>query len=77
MARQWRRRTGPIFVGSNSEEDSVARLLNGEVNYTLMADLVIHYIISNHAEVARTRLAFGSTLPSPAPSRLDSSGRRR
>ena len=51
---------GPIFVGSNSEEDNVARLLNGEVDYTLMDDLVIHYLISNHAEVARTRLAFGS-----------------
>ena len=52
---------GPIFVGSNSEEDSVARLLGGEVDYTLMDDLVIQYLISNHAEVARTRLAFGST----------------
>ncbi len=55
------RRDGPIFVGSNSEEDSVARLLNGEVDYTLMDDLVIHYLISNHAEAARTRLAFGPT----------------
>ncbi len=52
---------GPIFVGSNSEENSVARLLNGEVDYTLMDDLVIQYLISNHAEEARTRLAFGST----------------
>ena len=52
---------GPIFVGSSSEENSVARLLNGEVDYTLMDDLVIQYLISNHAEVARTRLAFGST----------------
>ena len=52
---------GPIFVGSNSEEDSVARLLNGEVDYTLMDDLVIRYLIANHPEVTRTRLAFGST----------------
>ena len=37
---------GPIFVGSNSEEDSVARLLNGEVDYTLMDDIVIQYLIS-------------------------------
>ena len=51
----------PIFVGSNSEEDSVARLLNGEVDYTLMDNLVIHYLISNHGEEARTRLVFGST----------------
>ena len=52
---------GPIFVGSDGEEDSVARLLNGEVDYTLMDDLVIHYLIGNHPEAARTRLAFGST----------------
>ena len=52
---------GPIFVGSNSEENSVTRLLNGEVDYTLMDDLVIQYLIRNHGEEARTRLAFGST----------------
>ena len=52
---------GPIFVGSNSEEDSVATLLNGEADYTLIDDLVIQYLISNYGEEARTRLAFGST----------------
>ena len=52
---------GPIFVGSNSEEDSLTELLDGEADYTLMDDLVIQYLISNHAEEARTRLAFGST----------------
>jgi len=52
---------GPIFVGSNSEEDSVAKLLNGEVDYTLMDDIVIHYLAVNHTEAARTRLVFGST----------------
>ena len=52
---------GLIIVGSTGEEDSVAKLLNGEVDYTLMDDLVVQYIISNYAEEARTRLAFGST----------------
>ena len=52
---------GPIFVGSNSEEDSVTKLLNGEADYTLMDELVIQYLIRNHGEEARTRLAFGST----------------
>ena len=52
---------GPIFVDSNSEEDSLAKLLNGEADYTLMDDIVIQYLISNHGEEARTRLAFGST----------------
>ena len=52
---------GPIFVDSDSPEDSVARLLNGEADYTLMDDLVIRHLIRDHGEEARTRLAFGST----------------
>ena len=52
---------GLIIVGSTGEEDSVAKLLNGEVDYTLMDDLVVQYIMDNHGEEARTRLAFGST----------------
>ena len=52
---------GPIFVDSQSVEDSVAIVLSGEADYTLMDDLVVQYLISNHAEEARTRLAFGST----------------
>ena len=52
---------GLTIVGSTGEEDSVAKLLNGEVDYTLMDDLVVQYIISNYEEEARTRLAFGST----------------
>ena len=51
---------GPTYVDSASEEDSVAKLLNGEVDYTLMDDLVVHHLISNHGEEARTRLALGS-----------------
>ena len=53
--------TGPIFVESDSLEDSLTRLLNGEADYTLMDDFVVHHLIKNHAEEARTRLAFGST----------------
>ena len=52
---------GPIFVDSNSEEDSLARLRNGGADYTLMDDIVIQYLITNHGEEALTRLAFGST----------------
>ena len=52
---------GPIFVDSNSEENNVAKLLDAEADYTLMDDLVIQYLISNHGEEARTRVAFGST----------------
>ena len=52
---------GPIFVASNSEEESLTKVLYGEADYTLMDELVIQYLISIHAEEARTRLAFGST----------------
>ncbi len=51
---------GPTYVGSDSEEDSVVKLLNGEADYTLMDDIVVQYLINNHGEEARTRLAFGS-----------------
>ena len=105
---------GPIIVGSNSEENSVAKLLKGNADYTLMDDLVIQYLISNHARSRsnaigvrlgapahtlasprRPPVASGRRvdhlavqrrdprhdrrpqLPSPAPSRLDSSRHRR
>ncbi|MXW03752.1 MAG: amino acid ABC transporter substrate-binding protein [Gemmatimonadetes bacterium] len=52
---------GPEFVRSNSDEDGVASLLNGEVDYALLDDLVVQYLIANHGDEARTRLVFGST----------------
>ena len=52
---------GPVFIRSDSDEDSVARLLDGEVDYALMDELVVMYLKSKHGEEARSRLAFGST----------------
>ena len=52
--------TGPIYVPSTSEEDSLQKVLNGEAAYTLMDEIVVEYILKNYAEQARTRLAFGS-----------------
>jgi polar amino acid transport system substrate-binding protein len=52
---------GPIFVRSRSEEDSLKRLLASEVDYSLMDDLVVQYIVSNYATEARTRLQVGTT----------------
>ena len=52
---------GPVIVDSHSPEDSVARLLDGMADYTLMDELVIQHLVKNHGEEARTRLAFGST----------------
>jgi polar amino acid transport system substrate-binding protein len=52
---------GPIFVKSSSEEDSLSRLLKGTVDYTLMDDLVVEYIVSNHPKEAGTRLQIGKS----------------
>lgn len=53
--------SGPVFVRSKSEEDSLKLLLDNKVDYTLMDELVVQYIVSNYAEEARTRLQIGST----------------
>jgi polar amino acid transport system substrate-binding protein len=52
---------GPTFVRSRSEEDSLRLLLDSAVDYTLMDELVVQYLVDNYAEQARTRLAFGAT----------------
>lgn len=52
---------GLILVASHDGDDSIAKLLRGDVDYTLMDDLVIQFLLRDHAESARTRLAFGST----------------
>jgi polar amino acid transport system substrate-binding protein len=53
--------SGPTFVLSRSEEDSLAMLLRNDVDYTLMDELVVQYIASNYANEARTRLQVGAT----------------
>jgi len=51
---------GPVIIDSHSLEDSVAKVVGGDVDYTLMDELVIQYLVTDHADEARTRLAFGS-----------------
>jgi polar amino acid transport system substrate-binding protein len=51
---------GPTFVRSRSEEDSLARLLSGDVDYVLMDDLVVQYIVDHYAKEAQTKLQLGS-----------------
>jgi len=51
----------PIFLRSGSEEDSLAKLLANEADYTLMDELVIDYIVRNYPDQARDRLQVGST----------------
>jgi polar amino acid transport system substrate-binding protein len=52
---------GPLFVRSESEEHSLARLLKRELDYTLMDDLVVQYIVTNYPKETGTRLQIGST----------------
>jgi len=52
---------GPAFVRSRSEEDSISQLLKSAVDYTLMDELVVQYIVSNYATEAKERLQIGST----------------
>jgi polar amino acid transport system substrate-binding protein len=53
--------SGPTFVRSRAEEDSLRFLLDGKVDYTLMDELVVQYILSHYADEARKRLQVGST----------------
>jgi polar amino acid transport system substrate-binding protein len=53
--------SGPVFVRSRTEEDSVRLLVDGKVDYTLTDQLVIQYIVSNYPEESRARLQIGST----------------
>jgi polar amino acid transport system substrate-binding protein len=52
---------GPTFVRSRTGEDSLKLLLDSKVDYTLMDELVVQYMVSNYANEARTRLQLGST----------------
>jgi polar amino acid transport system substrate-binding protein len=53
--------SGPTFVQSRSEEDSLAKLLAGEADYALMDELVVQYIVRNYAQQSRERLLIGAT----------------
>jgi polar amino acid transport system substrate-binding protein len=53
--------SGAAVVRSRSEEDSLKFLLDSKVDYTLMDELVVQYILSNYADEARTRLQIAPT----------------
>ena len=52
---------GPVFVRSRSEENSIKLLLGLAVDYALMDELVIQYLVDNYPQEARTRLQIGTT----------------
>jgi polar amino acid transport system substrate-binding protein len=53
--------SGPAWKRSRSEEDSLTQLLKSEVDYTLMDELVVDYIVSNYPKQSGARLQIGST----------------
>jgi polar amino acid transport system substrate-binding protein len=52
---------GPTFVRTRTEEESLTQLLDSAVDYTLMDELVVHFITSNYPKEAQSRLQFGAT----------------
>jgi polar amino acid transport system substrate-binding protein len=52
---------GPVWVRSRGEEDSLTQLLKGAVDYTLMDELVVNYIVSNYPKESDAKLQIGST----------------
>ena len=52
---------GPVYVRARSEEDSLTKLLASEVDYTLIDELVVEYIVGHYPKESSTRLAIGST----------------
>ena len=53
--------SGPVFVRSRSEEESLRQLLANEADYTLMDEFVVQYLVSHYADQTRNRLQLGTT----------------
>jgi len=53
--------TGPTFVQSQTEQDSLSLLLASKVDYMLMDELVVADIQTNYPEQAGSRLQIGTT----------------
>lgn len=51
---------GPTWVRTEGEQDSLSRLLSGGVDYVLMDELVVQYLVASYPEEARTRLSIGT-----------------
>jgi polar amino acid transport system substrate-binding protein len=52
---------GPAWTRLPSEEDSLSALLKGTVDYTLMDELVIDYIVNRYPKEAEAKLQIGTT----------------
>jgi ABC-type amino acid transport substrate-binding protein len=54
-------KSGAIFVRAASEEETLALLLKLAVDYVLMDDLVVEYIVRNYPKESASRLQIGAT----------------
>lgn len=54
-------KAGPVFVRTQGEEDSLTQLLQSHVDYALMDDLVVQYIVNNYPKESQTRLELGTS----------------
>lgn len=54
-------KAGPVFVRTKGEEDSLTQLLQSRVDYALMDDLVVQYLVNNYPTESKTRLELGTT----------------
>jgi len=51
---------GPVFVRTPSDEDGLTRVLKSDVDYVLMDELVVSYLINNYPQESRTRIDLGT-----------------
>jgi ABC-type amino acid transport substrate-binding protein len=52
---------GPRFIQGQSDQENLTKLLGGDVDYMLVDDLLIRYLLEQQYEEARRRLAIGTT----------------
>jgi polar amino acid transport system substrate-binding protein len=50
---------GPTYVSAGTVEESLEKVLKGEADYVLMDELVVEYLLANHPEEVKARLAIG------------------
>jgi polar amino acid transport system substrate-binding protein len=52
---------GVLLVNARSDQDSLTKLLAGEVDYMLVDELVVRYLLTYQPDEATSRLAIGTT----------------
>ena len=53
--------SGPIWIRTDTEEDSLSALLKGGADYTLMDELVVRYLVDAYPQESGARLSIGTS----------------